>query len=207
MKASNDSANLAAVKEVLGEIRRPTPRSGCIAICWGVIFLIGFLLTHFMPYLVPTGPLQYIIPLSWIVWVVLGIVATTILSRKRLYESSETVLWFAEQVLKQMTITWLSLITLGLILSVLSVTLNLLDPKYISPIWMLIVAVGSIIMGEFIGWEFYLVGIVLMVGGVVTAVSFPQHAFGIFGVLFGGGFIISGAYMILAYHLKQKSAT
>ena len=76
-----------------------------------------------------------------------------------------------------------------------------LSPEYITIFILLVIATGYIMLGLMFFRGIFFMGLIGMVGTIITAIFFLDHSEIILGALFGTGLLISG----LVINIKWKS--
>lgn len=159
---------------------------GWIAIIWGIFSFVGVAGQRLF---IPEG---YWIGIWWTALAVVGIMATVMVSRRFMQgqpkkERKDYMRWFL--------LFWLPLFILGYSLSFLIALHPLISNEYISPIILMVISTGYLMIGFLIFKGLLYMGVIGYISSVLTAVFLPDYGEIILGVIFGVGLILTGIVM------------
>jgi len=159
---------------------------GWIAVIWGIFSFVGVAGQRLF---IPHG---YWIGVWWTALAGVGILATVMVSRSSMQsqtnkERKEYMRWFF--------LFWLPLFILGYSLSFLIALHPSISNEYISPIILMTISTGYLIIGFLFFRGLLYMGVIGYISSVLTAVFLPEYGDIILGVIFGVGLIITGIVM------------
>lgn len=180
--------NIELIKELVIQTKQHIGHhgGGWISIIWGVFCFVG---VSGQRLFIPQGVLMGV----W--WIVLAAVAgfATYLTVKKSLKSlavrphhnySRYFLQF-----------WIPLILLGYTLAILIALLPSLSNHYISPVILLVVSTGYIMIGLMFYKGILYMGVVGYIASIISGVYFLEYSDIILGIVFGGGLIITGLFI------------
>ena len=186
--------DIAYIKEIVSQAKKDISHfgSGWIIMLWGIFTYVG---VAGQQLLFTEGP---IIGLWWTGLTIATIFLTFVIARsytqgESLKQSRTYRRWFM--------IFWLPLLALAYTLALFCVFLPGLSHDYITVFILLVISTGYIMLGLMFFRGIFVMGLIGMVGTIISAVFFLEYAEIILGVLFGTGLLISG----LVVNIKWKS--
>ncbi len=186
--------DIAYIKEMVSQAKKDISHfgSGWIMMLWGIFCYIGVAGQRLF---FTDGP---IIGIWWTGLTVVTIFLTFMIARSHSQGASPKQLrsyarWFM--------IFWLPLLALAYTLCLFCVFLPDLSLAYISVFILLVISTGYIMLGLMFFRDILFMGLLGMIGTIITAIFFLEYNDIILGVLFGTGLIISG----LVINQKWKS--
>jgi hypothetical protein len=177
--------DIAYIKEMVSQAREDISHfgSGWIVMLWGLFTYVGvagqmFLFTEGLS-----------IGLWWTGLTIVTIILSFMIARSQIRgEPPKKLRTYARWFM----IFWLPLLALAYTLALFCVFLPGLSHDYITIFILLVISTGYIMLGLMFFRGIFLMGLIGMVGTIITAIFFLEYTEIILGVLFGTGLLISG---------------
>ncbi len=180
--------NIELIKELVLQTKMHIGHhgGGWISIIWGVFCFVGVAGQRLF---IPHGALMGV----W--WIVLAIIAgfATFLTVKKYLKSQPALT--QQNYIKYFLQFWIPLILLGYTLATFIALLPSLSNHYISPIILLVVSTGYLMIGFMFYKGILYMGIIGYIASIISAIYFLEYSDIILGVLFGTGLIITGLFI------------
>ena len=177
--------NIGLIKDLVFATKKEMSLSGggWIAYIWGIFCYIGTAGTRIFDFK------DAMIGLWWTALTVIGVIATLVVVKTKIAsqdkgERKEFVRWFV--------IFWLPLLVLAYTLALFCVFLPGLSEMYITIFILLVISTGYVMLGLMFVREILIMGVLGILGTIITAVFFLEYNDIILGILFGTGLIITG---------------
>lgn len=177
--------NIELIKELVIQTKKHIGNFGGKYICfiWGIFSLVGVAGQRLF---IPHGPLMGV----W--WMTLALVAglaTYLTVKKHLKSQPERT---QHNYIKYFLQFWMPLLLLGYTLATFVALLPSISNHYISPVILLVVSTGYLMIGFMFYKGILYMGIIGYITSVISAIYFLEFSDIILGVLFGVGLIIIG---------------
>ncbi len=177
--------NIELIKELVIQTKKHVGHygGGWISIIWGVFSLVGVAGQRLF---IPHGPLMGV----W--WIALALIAglvTYLTVKKYLKSQPERT---RHNYIKYFLQFWIPLILLGYTLAIFVALLPSISNYYISPVILLVVSTGYLMIGFMFYKGILYMGIIGYIASIISAIYFLEYSDIILGVLFGVGLIITG---------------
>jgi len=186
--------DIAYIKEMVSQAKKDISHfgSGWIIMLWGIFCYVGMAGQQLLNM---DGPM---IGLWWTGLTVVTIILSFFIAKSQMQGEPPKQFrtysrWFM--------IFWLPLLALAYTLALFCVFLPGLSYSYITVFILLVISTGYIMLGLMFFRGIFLVGLIGMVGTIISAVFFLEYAEIILGILFGTSLLISG----LVINIKWKS--
>ena len=180
--------NIELIKELVIQTKQHIGHhgGGWISIIWGVFCFVGVAGQRLF---IPHGVLMGV----W--WIVLAAIAgfVTYLTVKKSLQSQpvRTRHNYSRYFLQ----FWIPLILLGYSLATFIALMPSLSNNYISPVILLVVSTGYIMIGLMFYKGILTLGIIGYIASILSAIYFLEYSDIILGILFGSGLIITGLFI------------
>jgi len=165
---------------------------GWISIIWGVFCFVGVAGQRLF---IPQGAL---IGIWWIVLAVIAGIATYLTVKKYMKSQPARI---QQNYIRYFLQFWIPILLLGYTLATFIALLPSLSNHYISPVILLVVSTGYLMIGFMFYKGILYMGIIGYIASIISTVYFLEYSDIILGVLFGTGLIITG----LAINKKWKN--
>jgi hypothetical protein len=177
--------NIELIKELVIQTKKHIGYFGGKWICfiWGIFSLVGVAGQRL---LIPHGPLMG----AW--WMALALIAglaTYLTVKKYLKSQLERAQHNYSKYFLQF---WIPLLLLGYTLAIFVALLPSISNHYISPVILLVVSTGYLMIGFMFYKGILYMGIIGYITSVISAIYFLEYSDIILGGLFGVGLIITG---------------
>lgn len=177
--------NIQLIKELVVQTKKHVGYlgGGWISIIWGVFCFVGVAGQRL---LIPPGALMGI---WWIGLAVIAGIATYLVVKKYLKSQPVQTHHNYSRYFLQF---WIPLVLLGYTLAIFIALLPSLSNNYISPVILLVVSTGYIMIGLMFYKGMLYMGVIGYIASIISALYFLEYSDIILGVLFGVGLIITG---------------
>ena len=177
--------NIELIKELVIQTKKHVGNYGGKWICfiWGIFSFVGVAGQRLF---IPQGPMMGV----W--WMALALIAglATYLTAKK-YEISQPART-QKNYTRYFIQFWIPLLLLGYTLAISIALLPSMSNQYISPVILLVVSTGYLMIGFMFYKGILYMGIIGYIASIVSAAYFLEFSDIILGVLFGAGLIITG---------------
>ncbi|UCE41044.1 MAG: hypothetical protein JSV17_16650 [Candidatus Aminicenantes bacterium] len=177
--------NIELIKELVIQTKKHVGNYGGRWICfiWGIFCLIGVAGQRLF---IPEGAL---IGAWWMILAVIAGLATYLTTKKHLKSQPERT---QRNYIRYLLQFWIPLILLGYTLAIFVALLPSLSNHYISPVILLVVSTGYLMIGFMFYKGILYMGIIGYITSIISAIYFLEYSDIILGALFGVGLIITG---------------
>jgi len=180
--------NIELIKELVLQTKKHVGIFGGRWICfiWGIFSLVGVAGQRLV---VPHGPLMGV---WWMALALIAGLATYLTVKKYLKSQPERT---QQNYIRYFLQFWIPLLLLGYTLATCVALLPSISNHYISPVILLVVSTGYLMIGFMFYKGILYMGIIGYITSVISAVYFLEFSDIILGVLFGVGLIITGLFI------------
>ena len=190
MKPEEAMEDLRVIRQIMSKNISPLAFSGWEVVSWGVMILIGGLITHY--YSTPGDPLS-LSPGIAVLWIVLLITASILETFFYVRKAIRDHLPLVSPIIIHFYLGFAAIIVAGGAFHLIFHKLGLF--LHIPGSWMLIAGAGYIYSGLFVIMEFWVLGIITMVGGILAVGPFLDYSFLVTALFAGVGWILWGIWI------------
>ena len=185
VKKQEAMENIELIKELVIQTKKHIGNYGGRWICfiWGIFSLVGVAGQRLF---IPHGPLMGV----W--WIALAVIAglATYLTVKNYLKSQPAR--SQQNYIRYFLQFWIPLLLLGYTLAIFVALLPSISNHYISPVILLVVSTGYLMIGFMFYKGILYLGIIGYIASIISTVYFLEYSDIILGILFGTGLIITG---------------
>jgi hypothetical protein len=180
--------NIELIKELVIQTKKHVGNYGGSWICfiWGIFCLVGVAGQRLF---IPDGAL---IGVWWVVLAIIAGLATYLTVKKYLKSQPERI---QHNYFRYFLQLWIPLLLLGYTLATFVALLPSLSNHYISPVILLVVSTGYLMIGFMFYKGILYMGIIGYIASIISTIYFLEYSDIILGVLFGVGLIITGLFI------------
>ncbi len=190
MKPEEAMEELRVIRQIMSKNISPLIISGWEVVSWGLMILIGGLITHY--YSTPGDPLS-LSPRLGILWIFLLLTASILETFFYVRTAHKEGLPLLSPIIVRFYLGFSALIIAGSAFHLIFHQQGLF--LHIPGSWMLIAGAGYIYVGLFVIMEFWILGLITMVGGLLALGPFLDYSFLVTALFAGAGWILWGLWI------------
>ncbi len=190
MESEKAREDLKVIRQIMSTVSPPFSVSGWAGVGWGIVLLIGGIITHVF-WVKGSGSFQSSVLTSF--WICLLIIGSTMETFFYLRKCLLNGLPLFTQNLGYSMLGFSAIMIAGFAFHMIFSHLG--QHLYIPGVWMLMIGTGCIFFGLFTSMEICVMGVLSMVGGLLAVGPFLNGSFLVLALFGGVGMILWGFWV------------